>query len=480
MTSEQYPYTVTSPARLYSNRDLALLFLPLVIEQTLKYSLGVIDSMMVASVGEAAVSGVSLIDFVMSFITSLFAALLVGGSAVISQYMGAGNHEQANNAANQLVRFVGLCSILLCGTAYAARPFILNHLFGELAPDVYLHADIYMSVTVSSIPFLALYSAGANLFRCMGDTRLPMMVMTACNLLNIAGNAILLFGFDMGTAGIAYPTLVSRIIAAVWILFMLCNRKRDLFLFRQMQIRFNDGIIARILSIGVPCGIENGTFFLGRILVLGMIASLGTAAIASNAVAGVLSNFQVIPGMAIAFGTTVVIARCAGAGDKEQAKYYNRKIIRIVYFTQLVTCLTVFGLLPTLMRIYGLSSATSRCTEEIMLMHTLFTLVLWPLSYILPATFRATGDARYPMVVSLLSLFAGRIFCSWLFGIHWQMGILGIWLGMFADWTAKAACFIFRYYSGKWIKPKWLQTAGRKTEKCESFSVVRIFIPKTQ
>lgn len=460
----RYSRTAIQPTRLYSNRDLALLFLPLIVEQTLKYSLGVVDSMMVASVGEAAVSGISLIDFVMSFITSLFAALLVGGSAVISQCLGAGNHKEANNAANQLVRFVGLFSMLLCGMTYASKSFILNNLFGELAPDVYFHADTYLSITAASIPFLALYSAGANLFRCMGDTRLPMMIMTVCNLVNVAGNALLLFGFNMGTAGIALPTLFSRIIAAIWILILLRNKKRVLSLFKQIRVRFNDGILFRILRIGIPCGIENGTFFLGRILVLGMIASLGTAAIASNAVAGVLSNFQVIPGMAIAFGTTVVIARCAGAGDREQAKYYNCKIIRIVYIAQFITCLTVLGLLPVIMLIYGLPSATTRYTEGIMLMHTAFTIVLWPISYILPATFRATGDARYPMLVSLLSLFAGRIFCSWLFGIHWHMGIWGIWLGMFADWIAKAICFIIRYYSEKWISPDLLQAAGKKQE----------------
>lgn len=464
MTYRLYPHTATPPLRLYSNRGLALLFLPLVVEQTLKYSLGVVDSMMVASVGEAAVSGVSLIDFVMSFITSLFAALLVGGSAVISQYLGAENHIEANNAANQLVRFVGLFSILLCGLVYASRSFILNCLFGKLAPNVYLHADTYLSITTLSIPFLALYSAGANLFRCMGDTRLPMMIMTVCNLLNIAGNALLLFGFDMETAGIAFPTLFSRIIAASWILLLLRNKKRVLFLFSTVRVRFNNRIIFRILNIGIPYGIENGTFFLGRILVLGMIASLGTNAIASNAIAGVLSNFQVIPGMAIAFGTTVVIARCAGAGDREQIQYYNRKIIRIVYAAQFITCLTVLGLLPVVMRIYGLSSATTRYTEIIMLMHTLFTIVLWPLSYILPAMFRATGDARYPMVISLLSLFVGRIFCSWLFGIHWHMGILGIWLGMFADWIVKAVCFIVRYHSGKWIRSELLRIAGNKQE----------------
>lgn len=439
-------------SRLFSNQDLAVLFFPLVIEQTLKYSLGLADSMMIASVGEAAISGVSLIDFVLSFITSLFAALLVGGSAVISQYIGAQETVQANKAANQLVLIVGLFSLFLCVAVYAAKSFILNYLFGQLAPDVYAHAEIYLTITASSLPFLALYSAGANLFRCMDNTRLPMKIMTVCNLLNIAGNAILIFCMGMETVGVALPTLFSRIVAAGWILGLLLNKKRKLYLFRQLRLSFDWLIIRRILGIGIPHGIENGMFFLGRILVLGMITSLGTAAIASNAVAGILSNFQVIPGMAVAFGTTVVIARCAGADDYEQVKYYNRKILGIVYVSQFVTSMTVLMLLPQIMRIYGLPAEIIRLTEQIMWIHTLFMIVLWPLSYILPATFRATGDARYPMAVSIIGLFAGRIFGSWLFGIHWQMGVLGVWLGMFADWIIKSACFIVRYYSGKWIR----------------------------
>lgn len=441
----------TISSRLFSNRDLALLFLPLIIEQTLKYSLGLVDSMMVASVGEAAISGVSLVDFVLSFITSLFAALLVGGSAVISQYIGAKELSQANNAANQLVRMVGLLSVFLCGLVYAAKPFILKCLFGTLAPDVYNHAETYFIITVSSIPFLALYSVGANLFRCMDNTRLPMMIMASCQLLNIAGNAILIFGFNMGTAGVAIPTLFSRIIAAVWILNLLWNKNRKLYLFRQIQLHIDWPIIRKILRVGVPYGIENGTFFLGRILVLGMIASLGTIAITSNAVAGTLSNLQVIPGMAVAFGTTVVIARCVGAGDFEQAKYYNRKIICIVYLSQFITSTAVSMLLPQIMHIYGLSVETSRLVEQIMWMHTLFTVFIWPLSYILPATFRATGDASYPMIIGLLSLFAGRLFCSWLLGVHLQIGIFGVWLGMFVDWCIKAFCFILHYYRGNWM-----------------------------
>lgn len=428
-----------------------MLFLPLVIEQTLKYSLGLVDSIMVASVGEAAVSGVSLIDFVMSFVTSLFAAVLVGGSAVTSRYIGAGEMIKANMAANLLVRLVGLFSLFLCAFVYSAKHFILNHLFGELAPDVYEHADVYLSVTASSIPFVALYSAGANLFRCMDNTKLPMKIMMVSNLLNVAGNAILIYGFEMGTAGIALPTLFSRIVAACWILYLLFNRNRKLHLLHCVRLRFDWRIIRQILGIGVPCGVENGTFFLGRILVLGMIASLGTAAIASNAVAGILSNFQVIPGMAISFGTTVVIARCIGANDYRQAKYYNHKILGIVYVTQFTTSMAVFMLLPQIMQVYGLSVETACSTVRIMWMHTFFTVLLWPLAYILPAVFRATGDARYPMVVSVFSLIFCRVFCSWILGIYCEMGILGIWSGMFVDWIIKAACFIMRYMSGKWM-----------------------------
>ena len=277
--------------------------------------------------------------------------------------------------------------------------------------------------------------------------------MTVCNLLNVMGNAVLIFGFEMGTLGVALPTLFSRIVAAVWIFSLLRNDKRKLYLVQKSRWHFDWSVIRRILGIGIPCGIENGTFFLGRILVLGMIASLGTAAIASNAVAGILSNFQVIPGMAIAFGTTVVIVRCAGAGDYEQAKYYNRKIIGIVYATQFITCMAVWILLPQILRIYGLPAETTRFIEQIMEIHTLFTIVLWPLAYILPASFRATGDAKFPMIVCVICLFTCRIFCSWLFGIHWQMGILGIWLSMFIDWGAKTGCFIGHYCSGKWMRP---------------------------
>lgn len=438
--------------RFYTNRGLALLFLPLIIEQTLKYSTGLVDSMMVASIGEAAVSGISLVDFVMSFIMSLISALLIGGSAIISQSIGRKDVVAANTGVGILVKSALIISCILALIVYGLSDFILQKVFGPLEYNVYHHARIYLLIMLTSIPFLGLYSAGANIFRCMNNTYTPMLIMFVCNVLNIIGNAICLFYFGMGTAGVAFSTLLSRIIAALWIYMILNSGKRILNVSGLFRRKFEFGLFRKIMRIGIPTGVENGTFFLGRILVLSIVASLGTYAIATNAVAGALSNFQVIPGMAIAFGTTVVIGRCKGAQDIEQAKFYNRRIITIVYVIQLFTVGVVYLLLNPILSIYSLSDETTGYVRSIMSIHSIFTIAIWPLAYILPSTFRAAGDARFPMLTGVISLFAGRLFGSWFLGVYCSMGIVGIWLGMFVDWILKSIAFIVRYYSGKWFE----------------------------
>ena len=440
-----------SGPRFYSDRGLLFLFLPLIVEQTLKYGTGLVDSLMVSSLGEAAISGVSLIDFVMSFLTSLIAALLVGGSAIISQSIGAKDMPSAQAGVNLFIKSVIVFSVGLSLLTYILQDFILTRLFGHLDADVYNHADAYLSILTGSIPLLGLYSVGANIFRCMNNTLTPMLIMLTSNILNIIGNAVCIYYLGLGTQGIAASTFVSRLIAAIWILLMLTDKKRLLHITGFFSSRFEFSILKKILGIGVPTGVENGTFFLGRILVLGIVASLGTSAIASNAVAGVLSNFQVIPGLAIAFGTTVVIGRCAGSGDLVQTKYYTRKIIAIVYCVQLITISAVYLVLPRILDIYSLSPETSNAVSEIMMWHSVVAITIWPLAYILPATFRASGDARFPMSVGIISLFARRLFCAWLFGIYLEIGIIGIWIGMFADWILKAVAFVVRYFSGNWF-----------------------------
>lgn len=436
--------------KFFTNRDLYKLFLPLIIEQFLEYLVGLADSIMVAHVGEAAVSGVSLVDFVMALLISLFTALSTGGAVIAGQYIGSKKIAEAREAANQLVWFSGVASVVIMIFVYLAKPLILDGLFGQITAEVRSEADIYLMITAISIPFLALYNAGAAIFRTMGNSKLPMQVMLIMNIAHAIGNAILIYGFHFGTEGVAIPTLISRIAAAIIIITLAFNQKQILYINRSIRHKFNWPIIKRILSIGVPYGLENGLFYFGRIIVLSLVAMFGTASIAANAVSGTIVMFQVVPGMAIGLGMTVIIARCVGAGDYEQAKYYTKKIIGFVYAAHLVSCILVLALLPAILNVYGLSEEATAMTAQNVWWHGVFMVVIWPLAYTLPVTFRAAGDAKFPMLVGIMSMFFCRIALAYVFSIYFNMGMFGTWVAMFIDWIVKAAVFVYRYFNGRW------------------------------
>lgn len=436
--------------KFFTNRDLYKLFLPLIIEQFLEYLVGLADSIMVAHVGEAAVSGVSLVDFVMALLISLFTALSTGGAVIAGQYIGSKKIAEAREAANQLVWFSGVASVVIMIFVYLAKPLILDGLFGQITAEVRSEADIYLMITAISIPFLALYNAGAAIFRTMGNSKLPMQVMLIMNIAHAIGNAILIYGFHFGTEGVAIPTLISRIAAAIIIITLAFNQKQILYINRSIRHKFNWPIIKRILSIGVPYGLENGLFYFGRIIVLSLVAMFGTASIAANAVSGTIVMFQVVPGMAIGLGMTVIIARCVGAGDYEQAKYYTKKIIGFVYAAHLVSCILVLALLPAILNVYGLSEEATAMTAQNVWWHGVFMIAIWPLAYTLPVTFRAAGDAKFPMLVGIMSMFFCRIALAYVFSIYFNMGMFGTWVAMFIDWIVKAAVFVYRYFNGRW------------------------------
>lgn len=443
---------VSLTTKFFSNRDLFKLFLPLVIEQFLEYLVGLADSIMVANVSESAVSGVSLVDFVMALFISLFAALSTGGAVIAGQYLGKGQTDKSREAANQLIWFAGAVSVIIMMLVYVAKPLILNGLFGRITDDVRGDANTYLMITALSIPFLALYNAGAAVFRTMGNSKLPMKVMLAMNIAHAAGNAVLIYGFHYGVEGVAIPTLLSRIAAAVIIIALAFDRKRTLYLMKSLKHKFDLSMLKKILGIGIPYGLENGLFYFGRIVVLSLVATFGTAAIAANAVSGTIVMFQALPGLAIGLGMTVVISRCIGAGDYTQARYYTKKIMKIVYLAQIVSCTVVLALLSSILHVYGLSEMATSLTTKIVWCHGIFMVFIWPLAYTLPVTFRAAGDARFPMVIGSLSMLFCRIALAYLLGIYFHMGMFGTWVAMFIDWIVKAIIFIYRYISGKWVR----------------------------
>ena len=333
---------------------------------------------------------------------------------------------------------------------YVCKDWILHGVFGQIEPDVMGHANTYLLIVAASIPFIALYNGGAAIFRTMGNSQISMRVSIVMNAVNVSGNAILIYGFHRGTEGVAIPTLVSRIVAAVLIIILLCDRRRDIFIEARFKYRPDWSLIRKILNIGVPNGLENSMFQLGKIIVLSLVSTFGTYAIAANAVSNVLASFQVLPGMAIALAVTTVIARCVGAGDYEQVKYYTKKLLIITHISLVAANAIIVALLPVILRAYNLSDITAKTTEQIIIFYAVCCILFWPMSFTIPATFRASGDARMCMIISVVSMWIFRIIFSYILGKYMGMGVFGVWVAMIIDWLFRGGCFIVRYYSGKW------------------------------
>lgn len=441
--TEKKPY-------LFDNRALMALIIPLIIEQMLAVLVGMADSIMVASVGEAAVSGVSLVDNIMVLLINVFAALGTGGAVVAGQYLGQQRKEKACQAAEQLVWFITICAVVITLVIYACKYWILHGVFGQIEADVMGHADTYLMIVTASIPFIALYNGGSAIFRTMGNSEISMRVSIVMNIINVAGNAILIYGFHRGTEGVAIPTLVSRMTAAILIMVLLADRRRAIYVRPSRRYRPDWAMIRKILGIGVPNGLENSMFQLGKIIVLSLVSTFGTYAIAANAVSNVIASFQVLPGMAIALAVTTVIARCVGAGDYGQVKYYTKKLLCITYACMVVTNVIIVLVLPLVLKAYDLSSQTAEVTTDIVIFYAVCCVLIWPLAFTIPATFRASGDAKMCMVISVVSMWIFRIIFSYILGKYMGMGVFGVWVAMIIDWVVRSICFIARYFSGKW------------------------------
>ena len=436
--------------RLFSDRDLAKLIIPLIIEQFLLIFVGLADSVMVASVGEEAVSAVSLIDSVMILLINAFTALATGGAIVAGQAIGKGRPEEGCRVVDQLAIFISWLSVLIMALLYVGKPFVLHVVFGDIDRLVMENCNVYLLIVAASIPFMALYNAGAAVYRAMGDSRTPMFMSLLMNGLNLAGNALLIYGMGMGIEGAAIPTLVSRIFAGIVMVWLLLDKRKTLHLSRLWGIRFDGGILKKILSIGIPYGLENSMFQLGKILVLSLVSTFGTVSIAANAVSNSVCMFAILTGLATGYALSSVTAQCVGAGDHEQVRYYTRKIMAISYMSLFLMNVLIVLLLPAIMRIYDLSPETGRLASRIIIYHSICAVLVWPASFTLSNTLRAANDARYCMVVSVLSMWIFRIGFSYILADQLHMGVFGVWIAMTIDWFVRAVFFVVRYVRGKW------------------------------
>lgn len=437
---------------LFSNKDLRKLIIPLIIEQVLAITVGMVDTAMVSMAGEAAISGVSLVDMIVNLMINIFAALATGGAVIVSQYLGKRKRETACEAANQLLLISLVISVVIMAVMLIFRHPILSLIYGDIEPEVMQNALTYLVYISIGFPFLALFNSCAALFRSMGNSRISMQAALIMNIINVAGDTLLIYGLHMGAAGAAIASTFSRFCSAVILIYCARSQKNEVYIRISHIFRANLVLIRKILYIGIPSGIESGLFQLGRVLVVSIIAGFGTAQIAANAVANNLDALGVIAGLSINLAVITVIGRCMGAGDSRQAAFYMKKLLKITYLLTLCTNIVLLGGLPWILNIYSLSPEAYHYAFILVWIHNVAGTLIWPLSFMVPNALRAAGDVKYTMFISIFSMVVFRLAASVILGSYLQWGAIGVWIAMVLDWSFRTVMFGVRYKKGKWKK----------------------------
>lgn len=440
-----------SEKHLFSNHDLWMLLVPLVVEQLLNSLMGTADSIMVSNVGSAAISAVSLVDSINILVIQAFYALAAGGTIVCSQYIGHRDKKNAEESARQLVFVVASISTAVMAVCLLTRGPLLRLIFGSVEADVMEAARIYFFYTALSFPFIALYDAGSSIYRAQGNTRLPMTIAVVSNGLNIAGNAVLIWGFHLGVAGAAIATLGSRVISAVVVLAFLRNPKQEIAVYGYGRIRPDGQRIRRILSLGIPNGIENAMFQFGKLAIQSTVSTLGTIAIAAQAMTNILENLNGIAAIGIGIGMMTVVGQCLGAGRQDEAIYYIKKLSVIAEAVIIGCCALVYILTRPVTMLGGMEPESAKMCFYMIGWITVVKPIVWTLAFVPAYGMRAAGDVRFSMILSCISMWLFRVtLCIYLCRVH-GFGPIAVWIGMFTDWTVRGIVFTIRFKSRRWL-----------------------------
>lgn len=437
---------------LFSNRDLRILLIPVVIEQILNALMGTVDTMMVSNVSSSAISAVSLVDSINVLVIQVFSALAAGGTIICSQYMGQKDTQNATEAAKQLVFIIGVISVVLTVICVVFQIPILRLVFGQVEDSVMRDSETYFLYTALSFPFIGIFNAGSSVFRAQENTRLPMVVSVISNGMNIVGNAILIFVFHMGVAGAAISTLVSRIFCAVVVMWYLRKPKQEIVVRDYLKIRPHFGRIKMVLAVGIPTGIENGMFQFGKLAIQSTVSTLGTAAIAAQAMTNILENMNGIAAIGIGIGLMTIVGQCIGAGRKDEAIYYTKKLSWIAEIVVVISCALVYVLAEGITQIGGMEPESAKMCLFMMGWITVVKPIVWVLAFIPGYGMRAAGDVKFSMILSCISMWIFRVsLCVFLCRVM-GFGPIAVWIGMFTDWTVRAIVYMFRFHRRKWLE----------------------------
>ena len=441
---------------MFSNRLICSLLIPVVLEQLLNSIMGTADTMMVSNVGSAAISAVSLVDSINVLVIQAFSALAAGGAIICAQYIGQRNKEKANESARQVLFIITAISVAVSLICLVFQKPLLRLIFGSVEPAVMRASEIYFFYTALSFPFIAAYDSAASIFRAQDNTKGPMIISMISNVMNIAGNAVMIWVFHMGVAGAALSTLISRIFCAVVVIIQLRKEKegQEIVVRDYFEIRPDWSMIRRILGLGIPSGIENSMFQLGKLAIQSTVSTLGTTAIAAQAMTNILENLNGIAAIGVGVGLMTIVGQCLGAGRQDEAVYYIKKLCVIAEVIIIISCLGVFALTKPITILGGMEKESADMCFHMVMWITIVKPLVWIMAFIPGYGLRAAGDVKFSMIVSCCTMWACR-FCLCVFLIRVMgFGPMGVWIGMFADWTLRGIIFTWRFHSRKWLQHK--------------------------
>ena len=441
---------------MFSNRLICSLLIPVVLEQLLNSIMGTADTMMVSNVGSPAISAVSLVDSINVLVIQAFSALAAGGAIVCAQYIGQKNKEKANKSARQVLFIITAISVAVSLICLVFQKPLLRLIFGSVEPAVMSASETYFFYTALSFPFIAAYDSAASIFRAQDNTKGPMIISMISNVMNIAGNAVMIWVFHMGVAGAALSTLISRIFCAVVVIIQLRKERegQEIVVRDYFKIRPDWSMIRRILGLGIPSGVENSMFQLGKLAIQSTVSTLGTAAIAAQAMTNILENLNGIAAIGVGVGLMTIVGQCLGAGRKDEAVYYIKKLCVIAEVIIIISCLGVFALTKPITILGGMEKESADMCFHMVMWITIVKPLVWIMAFIPGYGLRAAGDVKFSMIVSCCTMWACR-FCLCVFLIRVMgFGPMGVWIGMFADWTLRGIIFTWRFHSRKWLQHK--------------------------
>lgn len=435
---------------MFSNKDIKDMIVPLFLEQLLLMLVGIVDTFNIAYCGEAAVSGVSLVNQLSTIFIMLFTALASGGAIVVSQYIGSGDQEKTLRSSSQLLMFSTVFALVVSLLVFIFHKQILVFFFGKVSEDVMEACVTYMKISIYSYIFLAIYNSGAALYRCMAKTNVTMYVSIVANVLNVIGNCIGIYVLHAGVAGVAWPTFISRFFSAV-VITILCFKKSNTARYTMKDTCMMDyTILKKICAIALPNGIENGIFQFVKVALSSIVAMFGTYQIAANGIAQSIWSLAALMSTALGPVFITIIGQCCGANDLRQTEYYFKKLIRISLILSIAWNGIILAGTPFFMKFYQIAPETRNLVVQLVIIHNIFNGFALPLASPLGSGLRATGDVKFTMAISIVTTVCVRFVFSYVFALVFNMGVIGIAYAMCMDWVFKGFVYLYRFRSGKW------------------------------